>query len=96
MSNLLVFLEDTALVGPKADRIVWYMGKRCLGIVPIQNANYNMGATGQDMTVVQGFTENVEVRKMVGCRNSNRVVLLEVDSKNHRNFTEINCFDIDI
>lgn len=91
-----VFQEDTAIVGIKQDTLVWYMGKRCLGIVPIHQKPQTLGGTSHDMFVVQGFSENTVVRKLVGCKKADRVVLLEVSDGEDKNITQINCFDVDI
>ena len=67
------------------------MGKRCLAIVPIGSPQ---SLKPDDTAIIQAFSENMVVRKMVGCSLSNRVVLLEIIDDDDKNITEVNCVDI--
>ena len=78
-------------MGATKDHIAWYMGKRCLAIVPIGSPQT---LKPDDTAVIQAFSENMVVRKMVGCALSNRVVLLEIIDDDDKNITEVNCVDI--
>jgi hypothetical protein len=84
-------------VGRNKDRVVWNMGKRMLGII---NTKCVLQGKGRDMTnemtILQGYTENSIVRKMVGSQTSNRLCILEISDAEDKNCTELNCFDIDI
>jgi hypothetical protein len=50
----------------------------------------------QAFKVVTNFTENMVIRKMVGCKHSRKIVTLEVVDADDKNATEISCFDLDI
>ena len=50
----------------------------------------------EDTIVIQAFTDNLVVRKMVGCVKTNRIVLLEIIDDEDKNITEVNCVDIDL
>ncbi len=67
------------------------MGKRCLAIVPIGSPQ---SLKPDETAIIQAFSENMVVRKMVGCSLSNRVVLLEIIDDDDKNITEVNCVDI--
>lgn len=93
----IVFQEDAVFVGTQRERLVWNMGKRSLGIIDTSLALSGKGGDlSSQMTVLHGYTENSIVRKMVGCRQTNRVCILEISDSEDKNFTDINCFDIDI
>ena len=100
-----VFQEDAAIVGTQTPQssphLVWYMGKRSLGIVDIAARNNNpvSGKNKSDgMTVVGNFSDNTIVRKILGCKLSQRAVILEIAVDVHdvddRKTTEVNCFDV--
>lgn len=84
-------------MGSDKEKLVWNMGKRSIGII---DTSITLAGKGTDMSsqmvILHGYTENSIVRKMVGCSNSNRVCILEISDTEDKNFTEINCFDIDI
>lgn len=71
------------------------MGKGTLGIIPIEEkVNQNT-----KMNTISQFTKNTEVRKLIPCRKTNRVILLEIKydvENNDKNCTEINCVDLDL
>lgn len=84
-------------MGKHKEKVVWHMGKRSLGVISTNSVLQGKGKDlSSEMTIMQGYTENSIVRKMVGCNLTSRVVLLEICDSEDKNFTELSCFDVDI